>query len=106
MIKAQGLSRHFGDHVAVDRVDLHIQAGEVFGLLGPNGAGKTTTVRMLAGIIAPTHGTAIVNGVDVTQDAQAVRASVGVLTETPELYPMIRVTERLFDREDILTRWR
>ena len=55
MITANGLTRRFGELTAVDKLDLHIERGEVFGFLGPNGAGKTTTVRMLSALIAPSH---------------------------------------------------
>ena len=62
-----GLTKHFGDLVAVDAIDLQVEAGTVMSLLGPNGAGKTTTVRMLATLSAPTSGTASVCGYDIVQ---------------------------------------
>lgn len=86
MIKTDGLSKHFGENVAVDALSLDIARGEVFGFLGPNGAGKTTTVRMLSALIKPTGGTAIINGYDVIEDAMNVRRTVGVLTEVPGMY--------------------
>ena len=95
MISMRGLGRRFGDLWAVRRLTLDIHAGEILGLLGPNGAGKTTTVRMLASLIAPTEGTAMVDGQDIVADAEAVRARVGVLTETPGLYDKLSALENL-----------
>ena len=86
MIKTQNLTKRFGGNTAVDHLSLEIPSGEVFGFLGPNGAGKTTTVRMLSALIAPTEGTATVNGFDVIRQPMAVRRTVGVLTETPGMY--------------------
>ena len=86
MIKTEGLTRIFGELVAVDHLDLEVAEGEVFGFLGPNGAGKTTTVRMLAALIAPSAGRATVAGYRLGQDNQKIRQVVGVLPETPGLY--------------------
>lgn len=86
MIQTIELTKKFGEILAVDRLTLEVHEGEVFGFLGPNGAGKTTTVRMLTSLIAPTSGSAIVNGFVVGKDDQQIRRSVGVLTETPGLY--------------------
>ncbi len=86
MIHLKGLTRRFGDTLAVDSLSLEVAAGEVFGLLGPNGAGKTTTVRMLTALIAPTAGEAWVNGYPLGREDMAIRRTVGVLTETPGFY--------------------
>lgn len=86
MIKTENLTKEFNQTLAVDGLNLEIHEGEVFGFLGPNGAGKTTTVRMLTSLIAPTRGSAIVNGFRIgTQDTE-IRRSVGILTETPGMY--------------------
>jgi ABC-2 type transport system ATP-binding protein len=90
-----GLTRHFGEVVAVDHLTLEVQAGEVFGFLGHNGAGKTTTVRMLNGVLAPTSGTARVLGLAPVEQGPALRRRTGVLTETPSL------DERLTGRENL-----
>jgi len=74
---------------------MHVDEGEVFGFLGPNGAGKTTTVRMLACLIAPSAGEAIVNGLRVGQDNTAIRRCVGVLTESPGLYETLSAYQNL-----------
>jgi ABC-2 type transport system ATP-binding protein len=95
MIRARGLGRTFGDFVAVEGVDLDVAEGEVFGFLGPNGAGKTTTVRLLTAVIGPTSGRASVAGHDVVASPDAVRASVGILTETPGLYVRLDAVENL-----------
>src|SRR6476620_6213583 len=95
MIRMVGLGRAFGELWAVRNLTLDVHAGEVLGLLGPNGAGKTTTVRMLAALIGPTEGHAQLDGHDVVTDAEAVRARVGVLTETPGLYEKLSATENL-----------
>ncbi len=95
MIVAEGLTRRFGDLVAVDRLDLEVRQGEVFGFLGPNGAGKTTTIRMLAALIAPTSGEATVAGQKVGTANQEIRRRVGVLTETPGLYKRLSAYDNL-----------
>jgi ABC-2 type transport system ATP-binding protein len=95
MIRAKGLTRHFQGHPAVEGLDLDIRQGEVFGFLGPNGAGKTTTVRMLACLIAPTQGQAWVNGHPIDREQDAVRASVGILTESPGLYDRLSAERNL-----------
>ncbi len=74
---------------------MHVERGEVLGLLGPNGAGKTTTVRLLSALIAPSSGSALVNGYSVVDDAQDVRRSTGILTETPGLYDKHTAVENL-----------
>jgi ABC-2 type transport system ATP-binding protein len=95
MITARGLTRRFGDLVAVDRLDLDVERGEVFGFLGPNGAGKTTTIRMLAALIAPTGGTAQVAGETLGRSNREIRRKVGVLTETPGLYRRLSAWDNL-----------
>ncbi len=95
MIIAENLTRRFGERLAVENLSLEIGAGEVFGFLGPNGAGKTTTVRMLAGLLAPTEGRALVAGVDVCAEPHRVRALVGILTEHPGLYEKLSAWHNL-----------
>jgi len=101
MIRTEGLSKVFkGDKKnveihAVERLDLEVKQGEVFGFLGPNGAGKTTTVRMLCSLIAPTTGRAWVNNFEVGQQNQKIRASVGILTEQPGMYDRLSAEKNL-----------
>jgi len=86
MIRTQNLTKKFNTTLAVDRLDLEVSEGEVFGFLGPNGAGKTTTVRMLTCLIGPTSGTAVVNGYRIGEQDTEIRRTVGILTETPGMY--------------------
>lgn len=95
MIRIEGLSKRFGDNLAVDELTLHVKRGEVFAFLGPNGAGKTTTVRMLAALIAPTSGRAWVNDHEVSRDDMNIRRSVGILTEAPGLYERLDAVRNL-----------
>ncbi|HEX8598215.1 MAG TPA: ABC transporter ATP-binding protein [Chloroflexia bacterium] len=94
-IETSGLTRRFGERVAVDRLELAVPRGQVFGFLGPNGAGKTTTVRMLAAIIEPTEGSALVNGHALGEGNGEIRRSVGILTETPGLYDKLTAMQNL-----------
>lgn len=91
MIDARGLSKRYGELLAVDDVTFSIAEGEVVGFLGPNGAGKTTTMRMLTGYLPPTDGTALIAGHDIFEEALAARRAVGYLPETPPLYPEMDV---------------
>jgi ABC-2 type transport system ATP-binding protein len=95
VIYARGLGKRFGSFEAVRALSLDVAAGEVLALLGPNGAGKTTTVRMLAAILRPTTGCAVVAGHDVVAEAQHVRGLVGLLTEFPGLYGRMRPLDYL-----------
>jgi len=95
VISTHGLSKRFGERVAVEELTLAVPAGEIVGLLGPNGAGKTTTLRMLAGIIAPTSGTATVNGLDPATAPEKVHESVGLLTESPGFYERLSAERNL-----------
>jgi ABC-2 type transport system ATP-binding protein len=94
-IETNELTRVFGPLIAVDHLTLSVPSGSVFGFLGPNGAGKTTTVRMLAALIAPTSGSAIVAGRKLGSENQAIRRSVGILTESPGLYDRMSAFENL-----------
>ncbi len=95
MIRTEGLTRRFGDRLAVDGLTLEVREGEILGLLGPNGAGKTTTVRMLACLLAPTGGRAWVGGHEVGQEATAIRSTVGILTEAPGFYKRLSLERNL-----------
>ncbi len=94
-VECRGLTKVFDGFAAVDRVDLEVEKGRIFGFLGPNGAGKTTTIRMLACLIRPTSGTAKVWGLDVTRDYMAVKKLVGYMPESPGYYPEMTPTEFL-----------
>ncbi len=98
MIEARGLSKRFqdkkrGEIRAVDNVSFTCQPGKIYGLLGANGAGKTTTLRMLATILEPTDGTAVVCGYDVVDQPERVRANVGFLSTATALYPRLTAQE-------------
>jgi ABC-2 type transport system ATP-binding protein len=95
MIETFGLSRHFGKVAAVEDLTLKAEAGEVLGFLGPNGAGKTTTIRMLAGMIAPTKGYAIVAGHRTDRDVEQLHEVVGMLTQAPGLYDRLSARRNL-----------
>ncbi len=92
MIEADGITKRYGDFVAVDGVSFTAGAGEVIGFLGPNGAGKTTTMRILTGFLPATDGTARIAGHDIFDEALEARRAIGYLPETPPLYPEMDVT--------------
>lgn len=94
-IETNQLTRAFGSLVAVNDLTLAIPEGTVFGFLGPNGAGKTTTVRLLSALIAPTSGSAAVAGYRLGKQNEAIRQSVGILTETPGLYDRLSAWQNL-----------
>jgi ABC-2 type transport system ATP-binding protein len=96
MISVQHLTRRFGSRAVVDEVSFEVSRSEIVALLGPNGAGKTTTMRMLAGLIAPTSGAIVIDGVALTRaTAAALRARIGFLTESPGLWDRLTVRENL-----------
>ncbi len=94
-IACEDLVRRFGSLTAVDHVSLAISAGEVFGLLGANGSGKSTTIRMLTGILAPTAGRIIVDGVDIIREPLAAHARIGYVAQQVSLYSNLRVVENI-----------
>ncbi len=95
ILVTEGLTKKFGDFLAVDHVDFAVEEGEVFGLLGPNGAGKTTTISMLTGIIPPTAGTARVGGFDLRQDLSEVKKINGLVPQELALYPALSARANL-----------
>jgi ABC-2 type transport system ATP-binding protein len=94
-IEARGLSKKFGNVTAVDGLTLSVAPGEIFGLVGPDGAGKTTTMRLLTGVMQATSGSAIVLGLDVTQDPEAVRQRIGYVPQSSSLYADLSALENL-----------
>jgi len=94
-IRVDRLCKHFGDHVAVDGVDLEVAGGELFSLLGPNGAGKTTTIRMLCCLLRPTAGSATVMGHDIATDPIAVKQVIGVSPQETAVAPNLTARENL-----------
>ena len=95
MIETHELTKHFDGNHAVEQLNLQVKQGEIFAFLGPNGAGKTTTVRMLACLVAPTSGTARVAGYAVGAESDAIRARIGILTESPGLYEKLSALQNL-----------
>ena len=95
-IEVNHLSKFYGSTVAIQDVSFAVETGEIIGFLGPNGAGKTTTMRILAGYLPATTGTARVAGYDVHEQSMAVRRRIGYLPETPPLYPDMTVEGFLF----------
>lgn len=94
-IEVRGLTRRFGQFVALDNVTLDVASGEVFGFLGPNGAGKTTLIKTLCGLIAPTEGEARVAGIDVRKEPR-LRHRIGYMSQRFSLYPDLTVGENLW----------
>ena len=95
MIEVQDLTKYYGPHLAVSHLDFKVAAGEIVGFLGPNGAGKTTTLKILAGFLSPSAGTARINGYDCVSDSLAVRRSLGYVPENVAIYPDLTVTQFL-----------
>ena len=95
MIQFQALSKRYGSFNAVHPLDLQVARGEVFGFLGPNGAGKTTTIRMMMGILVPSGGRVLIDGLDCQRDGAAVKRKVGYLPDNPIFYDYLRGREIL-----------
>ena len=95
MIEVNGLGKRFRSLTAVHDLSFTVGDGEIFGILGPNGAGKTTSVRMLSGLIAPSEGTARINGMELGAESQAIRAVTGILTESPGLHDKLTARQNL-----------
>jgi ABC-2 type transport system ATP-binding protein len=95
IIEVRELTRRFGDFVAVDAVSFEVERGEIFGYLGANGAGKSTTIRMLCGLLQPSHGSAVVAGADIASDPFAVRRQIGYMSQKFSLYLDLTVAENL-----------
>jgi ABC-2 type transport system ATP-binding protein len=94
-IETRGLTKRFGDFTAVDHLDLTVRKGEIYGFLGPNGAGKSTTIRMLCTLLAPTSGSASVDGYDVVKRGDEVRRRIGLVSEKMIMYPRLTALENL-----------
>ena len=95
MLEAESLTKTFGPRVAVERLSFDVRAGEIFALVGPNGAGKTTTLRMLAGLIPPSHGAVRFRGQPTAGAESALRSNIGFLTEAPGLWDRLSVRQNL-----------
>ena len=94
-IDVRGLTRRFDKFVAVDNLSFTVRRGEIFGFLGSNGAGKSTTIRMLCGLLRPTSGTALVDGVDVGREPEAVKQRIGYMSQRFSLYELLTVDQNI-----------
>lgn len=94
-VEAKGLIKNFGDHRAVDGVDLMVPTGSIYGVLGPNGAGKTTTIRMLATLLRADSGSAKIFGYDIVKDSHIVRQLIGVTGQYASVDESLSATENL-----------
>ncbi|MBI9075779.1 MAG: ABC transporter ATP-binding protein [Desulfatibacillum sp.] len=86
MIELTGLTKKYGRIIAVNNLNLKVNEGEIFGFIGPNGAGKTTTIRMMGGLIAPTSGSVIINGIDMLKEPERGKQCIGFIPDRPYLY--------------------
>ncbi|NLJ34091.1 MAG: ABC transporter ATP-binding protein [Firmicutes bacterium] len=101
MIKTINLSKDFAGAKALEKLNLHIAAGELFGFLGPNGAGKTTTIKMLTGLLRPTAGEIIINGYDIKSEPVAAKSCLGFVPDEPILYEKLSGREFLSFMADL-----
>jgi len=95
IIETKDLTKSFGDRVAVNKLNLRVKKGEIFGFLGPNGSGKSTTIRMLCGILSPTSGSGTVLGYDIMSEAEKIKRKIGYMTQRFSLYEDMTVNENL-----------
>jgi ABC-2 type transport system ATP-binding protein len=95
VVSASGLTRVFGDFIAVDHVTFEVSQGEIFGFLGSNGAGKTTTIRMLCGLLTPTSGSGVVAGFDIATQSSRIKTRIGYMSQRFSLYSDLTVDENL-----------
>lgn len=86
MIEVKNLVKRYGDHIAVDHLSFHIEAGQIWGFLGPNGAGKSTTMNIMTGYIAATEGDVKINGFDIYEEPEKAKSAIGYLPELPPVY--------------------
>jgi ABC-2 type transport system ATP-binding protein len=96
VLAIQGLSKRFGDTLAVDGIDLDVTAGSIFGIVGPNGAGKTTTLSMVTGLVRPDTGTVVVHGASVWKDPVAAKRAMGVLPDRLRLFDRLTGAQLLY----------
>jgi len=103
MIRTVDLTKRYGQITAVNRLNIEVKSGEIFGFLGPNGAGKTTTINMLTGLVKPTSGTAYICGYDIVSQIRQVKAITGLMPDTPAIYEgltgrqFVRFIARLYE---------
>jgi len=86
MIELKNLTKRYGKTLAVNRLSLSVSKGEIYGFIGPNGAGKTTTIRMMGGVLAPTEGCVIIDGINMADDPEDVKKRIGFIPDRPFLY--------------------
>ena len=107
MIRVSNLTKKFGKLVAVNKLNLEIKKGEIFGFIGPNGAGKTTTIKMLTGVLAPTEGKIQIGGFDIEKEPVKAKRLIGYIPDDPYVYPELSGREflwlvgKLFEVEDL-----
>jgi lantibiotic transport system ATP-binding protein len=94
-LRIEGISKRFGDQLAVDDLSFSVAPGEIVGFVGPNGAGKSTTIRIVTGLIEPGSGRVLLDGVDQRSDPIAYRTRIGALIEAPPIYPMLTAFDHL-----------
>ena len=94
-IKAENLTKYYGGFLAVDRINFHVEQGELFGFLGPNGAGKSTTIRMLTGISTPTEGSAEILGLDIVKQPVEAKSLMGIVPDISNIYTELTAWENL-----------
>ena len=110
MIELKNLTKHFGNVVAVNRLNLSVSKGEIFGFIGPNGAGKTTTLRMMGGVLAPTEGSVVIDGLHMASEPEKAKKRIGFIPDRPFLYEkltgmeFLRFTADLYEIKDDLFR--
>jgi len=94
-IEAVGLTKYYGDFLAVDHINFTVGKGEIFGFLGPNGAGKSTTIRMLTGISSPTEGMASIMGFDIVKQPVEAKSIMGIVPDISNIYTELTAKENL-----------